>query len=75
MWLGYLAYLDEGPKGARNWTPRGRRGRNASSISLPSLCGSIRQKLPLPGSSWLRGTFIKYLEHVKGVNYSMFHHH
>jgi hypothetical protein len=31
------------------------------STSLISLARSIRQKLPLPGSSWLRATFMKYL--------------
>ena len=41
-------------------TPRCRRLRKACSTSLASEPGSIRQKLPLPGSSWLRGTLMKY---------------
>jgi hypothetical protein len=58
MWLGEAgALLELRPNGARkHGTPRCLRRRKACSISFDSDWGSMRQKLPLPGSSWLRGT-------------------
>ena len=43
---------------------------NACSTSFTSLAGSIRQKDPLPGSSWERGTLTKYLNRSNGLKLS-----
>lgn len=60
--LFFINYLDDKPKGTlKQGTPRCLRLRKACSISLLSDTGSILQKEPLPGSSWDRGTLIKYL--------------
>ena len=55
--LGMLAtrapdvHLDEMKGVLKQGTPRCRRRRNACSTNLGSDPGSIRQKLPFPGSS------------------------
>lgn len=52
---------DRGPTGVRKQgTPLGLRFLKACSTSFPSEAESIFQNEPLPGSSWERGTLMKY---------------
>ena len=53
-------YRDEIYGGRKHGTPRCLRFRKACSINFGSQLESILQNDPFPGSSWDRGTFMKY---------------
>lgn len=67
-----ITYLEDIPNvlwSLKLGTPLIRLRRKACSINFCSEEGSILQKAPFPGSSWDRGTYIKYINIIiKKIN-------